>query len=240
MSSARKIGIASCVVGLTLAAIVQLEGPSLRPPLYDGVVTVDPYRFLQSAGTEAGGAQGATRTIPVTGGTSPVIALGTPEQPPQAQLIAGAGALLLPAGATSLVVTIAPVAPAASPPSGTIAGNVYRVGVADQAGAAVEPAPGTQVTLALRDPGSTGLVQIELLSGGTWRSLPTVSAAVSGTYETTGLSTLGDFALVGSGPPGEASPSVSPYAMVTGLAIAVAVVAFVALFLRDRRRAKVR
>jgi hypothetical protein len=229
------VGTAACIVGLALAA-VQAAGPSLRPPLYDGVVVVDPYRFLEPAGTEVGGAQGASRTMPVVGGSSPAIAIGTPEQPPQAQLIAAAGALVLPAGTTTLVATITPVAPAQAPPSGAIAGNAYRVAIVNQAGSSVGPQQGSRVTLALRDPGATDLARIELLSGGTWRPLATVSAAVSGTYETTGLTTFGDFALVGSAPRGgsAAGTALSPFAIITVAAIALTLLVVVGTLLKAR------
>lgn len=231
------MGLLACVVGLALAAVVQVAGPPAGPPLYDGVVSVAPYKYLQPAGTEAGGALGATLTIPVLGGTSPAVVLATPEQPPQAQLIAGAGALVMPAGATSLVMSITPVAPAASPSTGTIAGNDYRIAVTDQAGAPVSPEQGRNVTLALRDPGSTDLARIELLSGGTWQPLATVSAAVSGTYETTGLTSFGDVALVGTVSATAAGTGVSPFALVTAVAVALALLAFGVDLLRGRRRA---
>jgi hypothetical protein len=236
MPRASKVGIAACVAGLALAAAVQSTGPSLRPPLYDGVVTVDPYKYLQPVGTQAGGPQAATGTVPAVNDISPAIALGTPEQPPQAQLIAGPGALVLPTGTTSVVVTITPVPPAVQPASGAIDGNVYRVSVLNQAGVAVSPLPGKQVTLALRDPGQYDLVTIALLAGGGWQPLPTVSAAVGGTYETTGLTAFGDFALVGSGSTGTSGSgsAPSPFAIVTIAALVFALSVFAITFLRDR------
>jgi len=230
-----RVGLAACAVGLALAGFVQVAGPSLRPPLYDGVVTVEPYVYLEPAGSQDGGPKGATRTFLVTSATSPTVTVATPEQPPQAQLIAGAGSFTLPAGTTSIVVTISPVVPAALPPTGAIAGNVYRVVVENQAGAPVIPEADKEVTIALRDPGSTDLARIERLSGGSWQALPTVSASVSGTYVTTGLTMFGDFALVGTGATGDGSgSSVSPLAIVTVAAVALALLLAAAAFLRER------
>ena len=229
-------GLITCAGGLVVAAAVQMAGPTLRPPLYDGVVNVEPYRFLQPLGTEAGGALTATRTIAVQGSLSPALAVGTPEQPPQAQLIAGSGALAMPAGTTSLTVTITPVAPAAAPLTGAVAGNVYRVSVVNQAGVAVAPAPGTEVTFALRDPGSTGLMRIEILTAGSWQALPTVSAAVSGTYETSGIAAFGDVALIETGGTGGAATgsALSPFAIVTAAAILLALIVVAVTAIRRR------
>jgi hypothetical protein len=104
------------------------------------------------------------------------------------------------------VVSITPVTPSVAPATGSVAGNVYRVVVTNQDGAPVTGQAGRQVTLALRDPGSTDLAQIEQLSAGTWVPLATVSASVPGTYESTGVTTFGDFALVGTQDPGGFSP----------------------------------
>ena len=177
-----RAGVVACLAGLALAAAVQVAAPLPGPPLYDGVVSVEPYVYLQPSGTQQGGALGASSSNAVVGGVSPAIVLGTPEQPPQAQLLAAAGSLALPGGTTRLVVSITPVPATVEPASGTIVGNVYRVLIVNQAGAPVTGLPDRQVTLALRDPGSTGLASIEHLTGGTWQSLPTVSAAVTGGY----------------------------------------------------------
>ena len=236
-----KAGLAACAIGLGLAAAVQVAGPLTGPPLYDGVVVFEPYVYLQPSGSEPGGARWATNNGPVVGGVSPVVALGTPEHPPQAQLIAGGGALAMPAGTTALVVTITPVPPSVVPASGVVYGNVYRISIVNQTGAPITGLAGKQVTVALRDPttSSTGSpLTIEVLAGGAWQPLTTVSAAVAGTYETTGLTSFGDFALVGSAPAGGDAPALSPFAIVTWLAIAATVAALVAISLRDRRRGR--
>ena len=230
-----RAGVVACLAGLALAAAVQVAAPLPGPPLYDGVVSVEPYVYLQPSGTQQGGALGASSSNAVVGGVSPAIVLGTPEQPPQAQLLAAAGSLALP-GTTRLVVSITPVPATVEPASGTIVGNVYRVLIVNQAGAPVTGLPDRQVTLALRDPGSTGLASIEHLTGGTWQSLPTVSAAVTGTYETTGVTTFGDFALVGTPSAGGGAGGASPFAIITVGALVLALAAAVSPSVRNRLR----
>ena len=231
-----RAGVVACLAGIALAAAVQVAAPLPGPPLYDGVVSVEPYVYLQPSGTQQGGALGASSSNAVVGGVSPAIVLGTPEQPPQAQLLAAAGSLALPGGTTRLVVSITPVPATVEPASGTIVGNVYRVLIVNQAGAPVTGLPDTQVTLALRDPGSTGLASIEHLTGGTWQSLPTVSAAVTGTYETTGVTTFGDFALVGTPSAGGGAGGASPFAIITVGALVLALAAAVSPSVRNRLR----
>ena len=233
---ALRVGLLVCAAGLAIAAAAQAAAPLPGPPLYDGVVMVAPYAFLQPSGSQPGGAQPASTTVPVAGGVSPAIALGTPESPPQAQLIAGAGALALPAGTTALVLSITPVAPDGQPATGVIAGNVYRVAVVNQAGAPVTGEPGRQVTLALRDPGSTDLARIEHLTGGAWQPLTTVSAATSGTYETTGVTSFGDFALVGT--PTAGSGPLSPLGLGVLAAAALALLAGGLVYVRPSRRGR--
>jgi hypothetical protein len=232
-------GVLACLAGLVVAAIAQLAAPLAGPPLYDGVVVIAPYVYIDPVGSEPGGARTATTTVPVTAGTSPAVVLGTPEQPPQAQVIAAAGALALPAGTTAIVVSITPVTqavtPVVAPASGSVVGNVYRVAVTNQAGVPVTGVPGRQVTLALRDPGTTDLARIELLSNGAWQPLQTVSAAVPGSYETTDVSTFGDFALVGT--PRSVGDPLAPTAFITLAAVAATTVAVGIGIVRSRRAA---
>ncbi len=77
---------------------------------------------------------------------------------------------------------------------------------------------------------------MELLAGGTWQPLPTVSAPVAGAYLTTGLATFGDFALVGSGSSagGGAIGFASPFALVTALVVVLVVLVLAIRFLRGR------
>jgi hypothetical protein len=230
----RRAGALAIVAGLAIATAAQVSTPRPGPPLYDGVVVTEPYLYVDPTGTEQGGAGPAATTQPVAAGVSPSVVLRTPETPPQAQLIAAAGQLVLPPGTTSIVASITPIATTVTPASGAVVGNAYRVTVANQAGAPVTGQAGAQVTLALRDPGSTGLARIDQLVNGAWVPLATVSASVTGTYETTGVTTFGDFALVGSTRAAGDDPRGQ---LITAGAILIAVLAVGVGWLRGRRPA---
>jgi hypothetical protein len=212
-------GWVAVTAGFIVAVSATLLGGRGAPPLYDGVVSNDPYRYLAPSSGEFGGPMDVTKTLPVTSGRSPVIAIHTPEQPPQAQLIASEGALVLPPGTTAITVSIAPVPASVQPANDHVAGNVYRVSVTNQAGATLGAHPEAQVTLALRAPATVGATTFERLSGGTWTTLETGSAGFPGTFETTRLTEFGDFALVA---PGLATTGSEMMPIVTILSIATA------------------
>ena len=189
----RGLGAAALISGLAVVVIAQRLAPIPGPPLYDGVVVEDPYVWLAPPPGLHGGAQSAQESDPVSGVG---FGVGTPEQPPQAQVIADLGSLDLPNGSTSINVSIKPVAPpAVQPQDGVIAGNVYRIGVTNQSGATIGVASDGRVTMLLRGPASLPSATIELFSGGTWTDLDTQSAGVPDMY-TTLLSSFGDYALV--------------------------------------------
>lgn len=206
-------------VGFAVAALVASLGPRGAPPLYDGVVAIDPYRYVAPASGQLGGAQGATKTLPVTSGTSPVVTIGTPEQPPQAQLIANQGAFVLAPGTSAITVSITPVAPTIQPPNAHVVGNAYRVSVTSQTGAPVSARSDAQVTLALRAPANVSAATVEQRTGGTWAPLQAAAAGFPGTFETTGLTDFGEFALVGEGS-GAAGPLDGLPGTILGLAAA--------------------
>ena len=133
----RRTGLAACALGLGIAAAAQLAAPLATPPLYDGVVVVQPYVFVNPPAVKPGGAKGASAHLALSGSKSPLVALATPEQPPQAQVVAGDGTLVLPATATALDVSITPLDPSvdtAAASTARVLGNVYRFAVVDQAG----------------------------------------------------------------------------------------------------------
>src|SRR5690242_2929433 len=133
----RALGWLAVALGLGLALGLQLRGPH-AVPLYDGVVVAEPYRYLDPTGSgQTGDPTSASSTQAVSGNVSPVFAIYTDEQPPQAQLIAQADAFQLPPGTTALLASIKPVEPSAQPAAGSIAGNVYRFAITNQAGAPV-------------------------------------------------------------------------------------------------------
>jgi hypothetical protein len=204
-------GFRALIVGFLVVLGAQLLAPLPGPPLYDGVIPVDAYRWLSPPPGEHGGAEGTSRVIPVSGSSSPLITLATAEVPPQAQLFAQPGALVMPAGTTSLSVSLTPVPPDIQPIDGHIAGNVYRVTITTQAGVLVTAPASAEVTLVLRHPDITASdATLSLLTNGAWQPLKT-DAALAASFVAV-VTSFGDFALIspGPGPSGiGASPTVT-------------------------------
>ena len=192
-------GIRVLIVGSIVVLAAQLLAPLPGPPLYDGVIPVDAYRWLSPPPGEHGGATGTSVVLAVSGSSSPLIALATNEVPPQAQLFGQPGGLTMPPGTTSLTVSITPVPPGAQPTAGHIAGNVYRVTITTQAGVLVTAPASAEVTVILRHPDITASdATLSLLTNGAWRPLKT-DAALAASFVAV-VTTFGDFALISPGP----------------------------------------
>ncbi|MGH2406535.1 MAG: hypothetical protein ACRDF7_00460 [Candidatus Limnocylindrales bacterium] len=214
-------GLALLAAGVLIVVAAQHLAPLGAPPLYDGVVVAEPYRWLVPAAGQQGGPQSATGSAELQAGGSPLVALGTPEQPPQAQIFAISGTLILPPGTTSIAMSIVPILPAALPGDGHIAGNVYRISVTNQAGAPLTALPTDLVSVVLRGPDGTAGAWIEQSNAGAWQTLKTDDAGFSSTWLAV-VTGFGDFALVvpGSaepyptatpgGAPGSPTPATSP------------------------------
>ncbi len=129
LTARRRRAVLSLALGLGIIAIAQATAPSNRPPLYDGVIPIDAYRWLSPPPGEHGGAKSVEASDLVEGGRSPLVAIGTPETPPQAQIFVQPGGLTLPPGTTEIRLSITPVAAEGQPSGGHIAGNVYRIKV---------------------------------------------------------------------------------------------------------------
>lgn len=195
-------------LGLGLALVAARLAPLPGPPLYDGAVQPEPYKWLDPAPGHPGGAQGATATVEVKGGTSPLIALATPpENSPQAQIFASPGALSMPPGTTSLSVSIQPVEPSVHPIDTHLDGNVYRVAILTQTGAAVTIQPSAQFTLVLEAPDPTTVdATIGHIAGGAWQTLKTENAGLGANFLSV-ITELGDFGLLQPGPAGSPAGS---------------------------------
>jgi hypothetical protein len=196
--TAHRVGVASLLAGLIVVAAAQLTGPLAAPPLYDGIVPTEPYRWLSPPPGHPGGAQGASAKIEVDHGRSTLVALATPELSPQAQIFAVPGALKLPPGATSIDVSIEPVEPSSLPTNGYIDGNVYRVLLVDQRGQAVTAPRASRVSVVLRsaDPSLTSAL-VERFNGIAWKPVKTTPAGIGGYLAI--VTEFGDFAVVAKG-----------------------------------------
>ena len=183
------------MVGLVMMAGAQLVRP-VRLPLFDGVVVVDPYRYLSPPPGGEGSPTSARATFPIQAGTSPSFAVYTSETPPQSELLAKGGELALGSGTTSVTVTIDPVsAPGSS--SQAVAGNVYRFAVIDQSGAALALAAGQTISLALRGPPGTAVdATIARFADGAWKPVKTAPSGLQDLF-LTNAAAFGDYAVLG-------------------------------------------
>jgi hypothetical protein len=194
---------AACVVGAGFLIILaaRLVVPS-APPLYDGIVPIEPYVWLNPPPGAHGGAKGARAEIPVQGGSSPLVAVATPELEPQAQVFAEPGALTMPASANTVRVSIEPVPPEAAPTEGHIDGNAYRINVTDEHGTPLTAPASARVSVLLR---TTSAAQAQAtmarFSGGSWVPLKTSSSGFGGSFISV-VTEFGDFAMIvpGQGP----------------------------------------
>jgi hypothetical protein len=193
--SRRGLALGAMACGLVVIVAAQRLAPIAGPPLYDGVIVEDPYRWLSPPAGYPGGAQGASASGDVQGTQSPNMSAGTAEQPPQAQVFAGQGYLVMPAGTATIKVSIEPVQPAAQPGDGVIAGNVYRFSLTSQNGGAISGDPTGGVTIVLRGPANLQSATIERFSGSTWTPLQTDPAGSPNMF-TAVVTDFGDFALV--------------------------------------------
>lgn len=165
-------------------------------PLFDGVVVVDPYRYLSPPSGGEGSPTSGKGTFPIEAGKSPSFAVYTSETPPQAELLAKGGELAVGSGTSSVTVTIDPVPPAGSS-SQAVAGNVYRFAVVDQSGAALELAAGQTITLAMRGPPGTAVdATIARFADGAWQPVKTAPSGLQDLF-LTNAEAFGDFAVLG-------------------------------------------
>ena len=158
-------------LGLLIAAVVQILAPLASPPLYDGVVVVAPYVYVNPLAGQPGGAQGSSEHLAMLGHTSPQVVAGTPEQPAQAQMVAEQGSFVLPQTATSIDVAITPLDPAVdagATGAAQILGNVYRITVVDQNGTMATAPASALVSVVLRAPSDVAGSRLALLINNVW------------------------------------------------------------------------
>ena len=205
MTADRRLAALTLAAGLLAIAAAQVLAPIGAPPLYDGVVPLEPYVWADPPLDHPGGAQGASAAIAVDNGANDLVAVATPEMVPQAQVFAVPGALTLPAGATAIKVSITPLGPSVAPSTGYIDGNVYRIVLTDQAGTPVTADAAERVTVLLRS-ADPSLVDetIALFDGTAWQPLKTSPPDMPGGGLLAVVTEFGDFAVMASG--------VNPYA----------------------------
>ena len=237
VAESRRAAVAALGLGAAIALLAQLASP-VAVPLYDGLGTVEPYRYLTPAGGQPGSPSSYNAEKPIQGGVSPsFVASTTGENPPQAQLIALSGAFVVTATATTMKISIEPVpAPTTGGVSSAVAGNVYRFAVTDQAGIPLAIAAGgpNPPTITLRGPDGVTEGTIALLSASGSALLPTDHGGALAIFSTSPPA-LGDFALVAAAAPG----GVASIGLFAAAALVVAVpVALVVFFVVRQRRSR--
>jgi hypothetical protein len=205
LTARRRVAGLALGAGLAIVVLARVLVPG-APPLYDGVVINEPYKWFEPPPGEDGGAQGATGTAALENGASPLIALATPEQPPQAQVFAPPGALVLPPGTTSLMLAITPIPAEGTPASGQIAGNVYRISITNQAGVPATAPPEAYVSVVMRGPDGLLEATMERFKDGAWTELQTSHAGYTSGFLSI-VTEFGDFALIAPGDGATATPS---------------------------------
>jgi len=228
------LAVATLAGGLGVIALVAGTTPRGLPPLYDGVVPIDPYRYLSPAPGQPGNPTSYTATVPLTGTSSPNILASTTETPPQAQLIASTGAFVLPSGTASVVVAIKPVPPPLPAPPAGFTGNVYEISIVTSNGTALDPAPATPVTILLRAPAGVDNATIVHLSNGAWQTLDTQPAGLSNIF-LVNATQLGDYAVVATTSPSLLGQPLFFLALAV-VAIALGVTSFLYFDIRRHRR----
>jgi hypothetical protein len=190
------VGLGALACGLAIIVAAQAAGP-VTAPLFDGVVVVEPYRYLDPPPGADGSPTSASATLTIDAGKSPSFAVYTSDTPPQAELLAHGGELSIASGTTSVKVTIEPIPPPAGASPDAIAGNVYRFSLTDQSGAALTLLPGQSITLALRGPaGVAPDAAIARFRDGAWQRLATEPSGLQDLF-ITNADAFGDLALLG-------------------------------------------
>jgi hypothetical protein len=213
VSSRRRLGWLTLGVGLGLLLLIGRREVG-QPPLYDGVIVEDPYRYLQPAGGQPGNPTSGAETVPLDAGDSPALLAATQENPPQAELVVDRGSVALAPGTTAVKVSIQPIPPpepAGSSPDARIrlSGNVYQFVLTNQAGVAMKLQPGTNATVVLRAPNGVTNGVIARYADNRWSPLKTDNGGLPDLYSTNATD-LGIFAVTLTGTAASQNPASSP------------------------------
>jgi hypothetical protein len=196
--SRRRLGALLVLGGSALALAIQVAAP-VGVPLYDGVIAMEPYRFLRPVAGQAGDPASYRDTLRVVEGISPVLPAATSESPSQAQLIAQRDAFELTPGVAAIVAEIVPVDPPTLPATGQVLGNAYRFSVTDQLGNPLDIRPCSGcISMVLRAPENSPPGTLMRYSNGTWEEVPTRHAGITAMYQSN-VTALGTYAVVSTG-----------------------------------------
>ena len=198
-------------------------------PIYDGIggSTDEPYRYVHrpadapSAPTDKAPTE-AKATLTVSHGLSGAGYSNSAENGPQVSLYVPAGALKVPVGATSIVVTAQPLAPAPPlPKDGTIVTNVYRITATAGGQDAQLVGTGNHApTIQMRAPtGKQPGPVFEHRTGSSWQKVPTIRTGID-SYQAQAPA-FGDWALVQTKSAKSAGGGVNVGLLAAGIAVLV-------------------
>jgi hypothetical protein len=209
----RPVALFVLSAGILLIVAARLALPA-APPLYDGIVPIEPYLWLDPPRGDPGGAKGANAEVAVRGGKSPLVAVATAELEPQAQIFAPPGGLSVQPGTRTVKVSIEPIPAEGAPTDGHIDGNVYRITVIDDTGTALSAPESARVSIVLRatDPAQAEAT-VERFSAGSWQTLKTSPSGFGGSFLSV-VTEFGDYAVIVPGP-GPSSLATQPGAAST-------------------------
>ena len=214
-------------------------------PIYNGIGNPDePYRWVKPPATAktTKTPTGAHKVVPAAGGLSAAAFANTSESGPQLSLYLPPGALKAPSGATTIDVTVEPLAPQAPlPTDGTIVTNVYRLtATADGQQAPVVGTGRSEPSLQMRSPDARqpGPVFEHRTATG-WQKMRTIRVGTD-IYQSQAPA-LGDWALVQLTSPSSAAGSGGSGVRweLLGPGIALLVLAVLVLMVRLRRTSSV-
>lgn len=237
--TARSAGRLTLVVAAFLLVLAWSTSIA-RLPLYDGIqLPAQPYRYLNPPrGVHNPGPPTSTsQSFGVSTGKWLYQAINTSERPPQCGVILDDNAVIVPAGARRITVSVHAVNPPSLPQDGPVEGNVYSITATADNGGPVRLRKG-KTTINMRAIRIHGTPVIEEYTGGQWIHLQTgqyIGIALYGGA----ANSLGDFALVVPGPIPHAvsGSSYLPFIVIAAIILVVAGLApLVLLAVRRRRR----
>ncbi len=242
----RRAGWAGVIIALLALAGVWRFMPPTTPAIYDGACGSQDYRYVSPpAGSPATPKPDpVSKNLTLVNHLQPTTELVTDEaegdatKAPQAQLIVTEDTFTAPPEATSMTLSIEPMAaPATQPTDGTLESNVYRFRATVDSKDVPQTTPGTIVLLATQVDSSDHA--IEQFSNGSWKRInPTVPISCGASFGAS-VRSLGDFAVVKLGttaapatPPDSSAP---PLLAAGGALVAIGVLGGVVYLLRRRQ-----
>jgi len=189
------------VVGFALVTLAHVARPLGSLPLFDGVVEVEPYRYLDPPAPNPPATPfpsdptSFTQPMTIKNDKIPPMFAATTESPPQAQMFTSGPVFDVPPGTTEVVATVTPVRTSVAPPNGHISGNVYHFSMTAPDGTEIPISAGNSVSIVLRSPLDEADVTIDWFDGQRWQPQGTEPVGVPTRLYQANATQLGDYAV---------------------------------------------